>query len=206
MMLHSKENKMLFVYFLCIILLIVVLIFDIYLGIKFFEYVYCANIKHQPPLVASPSCLRRNTVEQIVKYYNKSKNICEIGAGFGGLARAVAKQTKANVYALENMPFSAFVSKTCDLLSGCKNNHTIWCDAFEYLDKTNKKFDVAVAYLGPTATPKLQQYKNKIRVLISLDFEIKGLNPVRVIDLSKNGYTLYKRVKYPHRLFVYHFK
>lgn len=196
---------MLFVYFLCIILLIVVLIFDIYLGVKFFEYVYCSHIKHQPPLVASPSCLRRATVEQIVKYYNKSKNICEIGSGFGGLARVIAMQTKANVYALENMPFSAFISKISDLLSRCKNNHTIWCDAFEYLDKTNKKFDVAVAYLGPTAIPKIQQYKNKIRVLISLDFEIKGLTPVRVIDLSKNGYILYNRVKYPHRLFVYNF-
>ena len=186
-------------------MLIAIFIFDIYLGVKFFEYVYCANIKHQPPLVASSSCLRRNTVEQIVKYYNKSKNICEIGAGFGGLARVVAKQTKANVYALENMPFSAFVSKTCDLLSGSKNNHTIWCDAFEYLDKTNKKFDVAVAYLGPTATPKIQQYKNKIRVLISLDFEIKDLKPVRVIDMSKNGYTIYKKIKYPHKLFIYEF-
>ena len=59
-------------------------------------------------------------------------------------------------------------------------------------------------YLTICAT-KIQQYKNKIRVLISLDFEIKGLNPVRVIDLSKNGYTLYNRVKYPHRLFVYNF-
>lgn len=187
------------------ILLIALVIFDIYLGVKFLEYVYCANIKHQPPLVASAACLRRNTVEQIVKYYNKSKNICEIGSGFGGLARAVAKQTKANVYALENMPFSAFVSKICDFIVGCKNNHTVRCDAFEYLDKTNKKFDVAIAYLGPIATPRIQQYKNKIRVLISLDFAIKNLKPTRVIDLSQEGYTVYKKIKYPHRLFVYEF-
>ena len=199
MIAHSRENKMLYIY----ILLIIIFVYDIYIGAKFFEYVYCVNIKHQPPLVASASCLRQATVEQIVKYYNKSKNICEIGSGFGGLARAVAKQTKANVYALENMPFSAFVSKLCDLLSGCKNNHTIWGDAFKFLDKTNKKFDVAIAYLGPTLTPNIQQYKSKIRVLISLDFEIKGLKPVRIIDMSKNGCTVYNKIEYSHKLFVY---
>ena len=67
------------------------------------------------------------------------------------------------------------------------------------------KFDVAIAYLGPTATPMIQKYKDKIKVLISLDFEIKGLKPMRIIDMSKDGYTLYKRIKYPHRLFVYNF-
>ncbi len=196
---------MTFIYFFTCILLIFIFVFDVYLGIKFFEYVYCANIKHQPPLVASNARLRQHTLEQIMKHYPKSKNICEIGSGFGGLARAVAKRTKANVYALENMPFSAFVSKTCDLLFGCQNNHSVWCDAFKYLDKTNKNFDVAIAYLGPIITPKIQQYKNKIRVLISLDFEIKDPKPVRVIDLSKYGYVIYKRVKYPHKLFIYEF-
>ncbi len=197
---------MIVIYFFIYILLVFLFIFDIFLAITFIEYRYCADIRHQPPLVSSARHLRRNTIEQIVKYYNKSKNICEIGSGFGGLARAVAKQTKANVYALENMPFSAFISKTCDLLSGCKNNHTIWCDAFEYLAKTNKKFDVAIAYLGPTSTGKIQKYKNKVRVLISLAFEIKDLEPARVIDLSEYGFTVYNKIKYPHKLFIYEFK
>ena len=187
------------------VLLISLFIFDIFLCIKFFEYVYCVNFRRQPPLVASPDCLRQNVVEQIVAYYSNSKNICEIGSGFGGLARVIAGRTKANVYALENMPFSAFVSKISDLLSGCKNNHTVWCDAFEYLDKTNKKFDVAIAYLGPTLTSRIQQYKNKVRVLISLDFEIKGLEPVRVVDMSKYGCVIYNKIKYPHKLFIYDF-
>lgn len=193
------------IYVLTYILLIAVFLFNLYLVIKFFEYLYCAKIKHQAPLVASSGVSRRMVVEQIAKYYNESKNICEIGSGFGGMARAIAKQTNANVYALENMPFSAFVSKICDCLSGGQNNHTVWCDAFEYLDKTNKKFDVAIAYLEPKTTRMILKYKNKIDVLISLDFEIKGLKATRIIDVSKDGYTIYKKIKYPHRLFVYEF-
>jgi hypothetical protein len=102
-------------------------IFDIYLAIRLIEYIYCASIKHQPPLIASTNCLRRNVTEQIIKHYPESKNICEIGSGFGGLARAVAKKTK-------------------------------------------------------------------------------DLKPAHVIDLSKHGYTIYKRIKYPHKLFIYEFK
>lgn len=125
------------IHFFTYILLIAIFIFDIYLGGKFFEYVYCANIKHQPPLVASNKYERQLVVEQIKTKYPKAKNICEIGAGFGGLARTIARNTKANVYALENMPFSAFVSKLSDILLRCKNNHTIFSDAFEYLKTTN---------------------------------------------------------------------
>ena len=193
------------IYFCVYALLAAVVIFDLYLGIKLFEYIYCASIRHQPPLVASNNYERQLVVEQIKTKYPKAKNICEIGSGFGGLARAIARNTKANVCALENMPFSAFVSRTADRLSHCKNNKTIWCDAFAYLDNTDMKFDVAIAYLGPTATPMIQKYKDKIKVLISLDFEIKNLKPKHVIDMG-HGYTIYKRIKYPHRLFIYEFK
>ena len=194
-----------FIYFFVYILLVAVIIFDIYLGIKSFEYIYCASIRHQPPLVASNQHERQLVVDQIKTKYPEAKNICELGSGFGGLARTIARNTKANVYELENMPFSAFVSKTCDILLRCKNNHTIFGDAFEYLKTTNKHFDIAVAYLGPTATPMIYKYKNKINVLISLDFEIKELKPKYVIDMGR-GYTIYKRIKYPHRLFIYEFK
>ena len=193
------------IYFFVYTLLAVAIIFDLYLGIKVFEYVYCASIRHQPPLVASNKYERKLVIEQIKNKYPKAKNICEIGSGFGGLARAVARNTGANVYALENMPFSAFVSKTTDRLSFCKNNTTIWCNAFQYLDNTNIKFDIAIAYLGPTSTPKIEKYKNKLKVLISLDFAIQGLKPKYIIDAGR-GYTVYNRIKYPHRLFIYEFK
>ena len=118
-------------------MLVAVIIFDIYLGIKSFEYIYCASIRHQPPLVASNQHERQLVVDQIKTKYPEAKNICELGSGFGGLARTIARNTKANVYALENMPFSAFVSKKCDIVLRCKNNHTIFGDAFEYLKTTD---------------------------------------------------------------------
>ena len=49
-----------------------------------------------------------------------------------------------------------------------------------------------------------QQYKDKIDVLISLDFEIPNLKPKRIIDL-KCGYVIYHKTKYPHKLFIYEF-
>lgn len=185
--------------------MIIIALLDIYIIVKFFEYVWCANIRHQPPSVASNDYERRLVIEQIKTKYPKAKNICEIGSGFGGLARTIARNTKANVYALENMPFAAFVSKTVDKLSCCKNNKTIWCDAFAFLDNTYMKFDVAIAYLGPTVTQMIKKYKDKIKVVISLDFEIKNIKPKHVIDMGY-GNTVYKGIKYPHRLFIYEFK
>lgn len=169
--------------------------------IKFVEYMYCSRIRRQPPLVASNNGLRQLVIEQIKTYYPDAKNICEIGSGLGGLARRIAKNTNANVYALENMPCTVFVAKMFDFLTRAKNK-TIWCDAFRWLNDTKIKFDIAVAYLGPEFTTILPKYKNKIQVIISLDFEIENMKPTRIINLGY-GFTLYNHKKYPHRLFIY---
>ena len=50
--------------------------------------------------------------------------------------------------------------------------------------------DIAVAYMGPNVTPRLATYSNKFDVLISVDFAIPELKPVRVVDVC-NGYTIY---------------
>ena len=96
--------------FLIYILLIAFIIADAFLAFKFFEYVYCAHIRKQAPLVPSNQVLRQYVIDQILTKYPKSKNICEIGSGFGGLARDIARKCNKSVYALENMPFSAFIS------------------------------------------------------------------------------------------------
>ena len=76
--------------------------------------------------------------------------------------------------------------------------------AFKFLDNTNIKFDIAIAYLGPKLTPKLYQYKDKIKVLISLDFEIPDIKPKRIIDLDC-GSVIYGGKKYPHKILIYEF-
>lgn len=157
----------------------------------------------QPPMVASTSILRKTVVEQINTYYPNAKNICDFGSGFGGLARFIAKNTKAHVYGLENMPFSVLVSKLADFIHRT-NNTTIWCDAFDYMDKTKQKFDIVVAYLGPRITPKLLKYKNKTRVLILLDFKLENIKPTRTIKVG-SGYTKYGGKRYPNTLYIYEF-
>ncbi len=193
----------LLLYFLYV-LVAIVFVLDCYLILKFIEFVYCAHVLKQPPMAASVKDLRKTVVKEINKYYKNAKNICDFGSGFGGLARYISKNTGANVYGLENMPFSVFISKLSDYF--CKTtNKTIWCNGFDYMDKTKTKFDVIVAYLGPDLTPHLLKYKNKMRVLISLDFKIKGLKPTRITKVG-SGATIYWGKLYPHRLYVYEFK
>ena len=176
----------------------------LYLSFRFIEYVYCAFIIKQPTNVASSKWMMREVVKQINTYYGNAKNICDIGSGFGFMARFVARHTKANVIGLENVRFSARVSDILNLFYFGKVK-TIRCDAYKYLEKTKKIFDVGIAYLGPKEVQKLKKYKQKMRVLICLDFEIHGLNPVRIIDVG-HGFTYFNHKKYPHKLFIYEFK
>ena len=185
------------------ILLFVATVTVVFFWIWLVEYLWCAFIKHQAPCVASSGNLKRETVRVIRQFYPDTKHIIEIGSGHGGLARYVARRTGANVIAVENMPFAAMISKIGDCFCMAKSK-TLWVDAFDYLDKTDKKFDVAIAYLGPRLTPKLIKHKNKIKVLITMDFEIGEMVPVRIIDL-KRGSVTYNNKKYPHKLFVYEF-
>lgn len=176
---------------------------DIFLFFKNAEYAYCAFISHQPPFVPSNKYLRRAASDVICNYYPDTKLVCEIGSGFGGLARFVARRCNCDVIALENMPFSACVSWCCDFF--CRHSRTIRCDALAYMKNTDKHFDIAVAYLGPKLTPVLSEYKDKFSVLITLDFEIPEIRPTRIIDVG-HGMTRYNGVLYPHRLFVYEFR
>ena len=191
-----------FLYFLYVLTAIIFIV-DCYLIIRFIERVYCTCIAKQPPMVATNNKLRQAVVSEINTHYKNAKNICDFGSGFGGLARFIANNTKATVYGLENMPFSVCVSKITDLVRHTKNK-TIWTNGFEYMDKTNVFFDVVVAYLGPDAVQKLSKYKNKMRVLILIDFQLKSIKPIRVINVG-SGFTRYGGKLYPNKLFIYEF-
>lgn len=174
----------------------------IYLFLYNLERIVC-SIRHQIPFVPSNKDLRNAVIKEIQKHYPNARTACDIGSGYGGLARKIAGKFGIRVWALENMPFSAFVSKITDIISFSKSK-TILCDAFEYIKKSDG-FDIAITYLGPSVNYRLIEIKNKTRVLITLDVPVKGLNAVRSIDLP-NGATIYGRdKKYPHRLFVYEF-
>ena len=140
----------------------------------------------------------------INKYYPDAKFIVEVGSGMGGVLRYIARHTHVcNIVGLENMPFDVIVSRILGIFVG-RRVRTIWCDAYDWLAKTGLHIDIAVAYMGPKHTSALARYKNKIDVVISIDFEIDGMSPVRVVDLG-HGYTVFNNKKYPHRLYVYEF-
>lgn len=188
-------------YVLFLFLALLLLLLLLYMWGRIIEYIYCVVWKKQAPFVACCFVHKRAIVAQIKQFYPDAKSVVEVGSGDGGLARYIARHTKARVYALENMPFCVFLSRIGDLFCFAKSK-TIWCDAFEYLKKTDKKFDVAIAFLGPKITPKLKKYNKQIKVLISMNFEIPELKPVRTVDL-KRGEITYGNKKYPNKLFVY---
>lgn len=183
------------------LLIAVFVVLDVWLGVKLVEYIYCAFIRHQPPFVAANKKMRRAVADEILANYRNIKTVCEIGSGHGNLARYIARHCKVRVFALENMPFSVFVSKLFGMFGPwrCK---TVWSDAFDWLDNNKEPVDIAVAYLGPRVMLRLKAYAVKFDVLISLDFEVPGLKPVRTIDVCP-GHTVYAGKKYPHRLYVY---
>ena len=190
------------VYAVLCVVIIFVCIAEIYAFIYLLEYYVAIFVYHQPPYVSTTKKNQKKLVQYINEHYPNAKYICEIGSGYGRMARYIGKHTNANVIALENMPISAFFSKTADLFQN--KSKTIKCDAFEYLKNTDKKFDVAVAYLSPRYTTELSKFKNKFKVLISLDFESECMKPTETIDAGP-GYTLYDNKKYPHKIFIYEF-
>ena len=176
--------------------------FLIYMAFAIAEKIYSVIAVGQYPNLASTAALRDAVVREIKTHYPNMKTACDIGAGYGGLARRIAKECDMHVLALENMLFSSFASKALDALTRSKSK-TIKSDAFEYLKKS-ERFDIAVAYLGPGVNAKLADLKGKARVLIALVAPVPGLKPARTIDLP-SGWTRYSGARYPHRLFVYEF-
>ena len=161
------------------------------------------SVRRQVPFLPSNERLRAAVVQEINAHYPHLRTACDIGSGFGGLARAIARDCDVSVLALENMPLLAFASKLADAAArgGRGESKTVWCDAFRYVAESDG-FDLAVAYMGPAANKRLWEYRDKFRVLITLDFPIQDATATRTLDLG-DGYTKYGDTLYPHRIYVY---
>ncbi len=177
----------------------VLTVFVVYLFIDSTELVI-SRIRHKIPLVPSTKGLRRAVVDEIQTHYPQMRTACDIGSGYGGMARMIARKCDMDVLALENMPFAALVSRVTDRITRTRSK-TVWCDAFEYLADCDG-VDIAVAYMGPGFNEELYKYADKFQVLITMVIPAEGLTPTRVITLP-HGYTRYGGKKYPHKLFVY---
>lgn len=166
------------------------------------EYLWCA-FHNQIPFVRSSKYLRRALVSEIQRHFPDTTSVCDIGAGYGGLARYIARHCNVSVIALENMPFSLAVAYIMNLLSHSRVQ-IVKCDAFEYL-KSSPRLDIGVAYLGPGVNNRLAEYKKQFDAIITFDVPIDKFKPTRVINVG-HGVTRYGRHRYPHKLFVYDFR
>ena len=188
--------------FIGIFLAACIAILELYLIITRSEYIWCV-FHNQIPYVASSKYLRRALVTEINKHFPNATSICDIGAGYGGLARYIAKKCDMTVVALENMPFTITMARVMNFVTHSRAK-IVRCDAFKYL-KTSPKFDIGVAYLGPTVNHRLAELKDSFDVIITFDVPIDKLKPTRIIDVG-HGTTRYGNRKYPHKLFVYDFR
>ncbi len=174
----------------------------VYQVLKAVEYLLCIWRMHQIPFVSSDRILRRGVVREIRANYPDVKTVCEIGAGYGSLARYVARHARVHVVAVENMPFTYIIGRVAGMLRWHDVEY-VFADAFKYIGD-GRRFDVGVAYLGPGVNDSLVRFRHNFRVLITLDVPIDNVVPVRVVDLGR-GHTRYGRNKFPHKLFVYEF-
>ncbi len=178
-------------------------LFEIWVFIYVLEHIFSRRVKNQYPPVSCRSGHIRALIREIRTHYPNAKVGVDIGAGVGRLARAVSRGTGMYIYGIENMPVSICVARILNFLTGATRVRMIYADAFEYLANYDGRFDIGIAYLGPGMNYMLGPIMSKFRVVITLDVEIPGLTPTRIIDAG-GGYTRYHGVgKYPHRLFVY---
>ena len=165
------------------------------------EHFIVGYIWRQIPCVSSSRVLRRAVATEIQKYKNV-KSVCEIGSGYGGLARFVARKCNVDVVAVENVWFTFAVSYVLSLFFCGNRVQHVCADAFEYLKNENLHFDVGLAYLGPKVNDELRDLMSRFDVLICLDVPMSNAKPVRVVDVGC-GYTKFGKEKYPHKLFFY---
>lgn len=190
------------IYVLAYLITILIFIGELYIIVYGAEYFWCV-FHHQIPYVASSKYLRRAVAADINKNFPDATSVCDIGAGYGGLARHIARNCDVSVVALENMPFTITVARIMNWLTRSRVK-IIKCDAFEYL-KSSPRFSIGVAYLGPNVNYRLAEYKKQFDAIITFDVPIEKLKPARIINVG-HGATRYGRARYPHKLFIYDFR
>ena len=190
------------IYIFACLIICLIFIGELYIIIYGAEHMWCI-FHNQIPFVPSSKYLRRAVVNTIHKYYPNATSIVDIGAGYGGLARHIARNCDATVVALENMPFTITVSRVFNWVTRSRVK-IIKCDAFQYM-QSSPRFDIGVAYLGPNVNPRLAKYKKQFNMLITLDVPVAGLRPTHTVNVG-HGFTRYGRHKFPHKLFIYDFR
>lgn len=147
------------------------------------------------PAVSAGKQKTAAVVKQIQKEIPNVKNILDIGSGWGNMVCAVAKQfPNANITGIEMMPTPYLRSLINTKFF--KNIKIVFGDAFKYLNKTNKKFDVGISYLLTPEMRDVKKYLSRFKILLSVDFPLPDVEPTEKIKIYHDG-------RIQHWLYVY---
>ena len=170
--------------FLVYLYLVVFILFDLFLFVLGFE-IFITNIKGRAPEIPSTIKQRMAVVKQIHKFAPNAKTIIDIGSGWGTMVRTVAKKNKhAKVIGVEIMPLPYIYSLIRSVF--VRNAKFVRADAFKYINKDNKKFDVGITYLLTPEMRNVQKVLSHFDVLISVDFPLPDVKPTQKIKIHRD--------------------
>ncbi|MDR1361001.1 MAG: class I SAM-dependent methyltransferase [Rickettsiales bacterium] len=165
--------------------LVVYIIFDIVLLAYVAEQVIC-RIKNIAPEVPSSIRLRDAVSAVIRSEMPDAKTILDIGSGWGGMAKHIAREfPKAKVSGIELMTLPFVFSWVGGGFS--RRVKFIYGNAFKWLAKFgDRRFDVGITYLLSPEMGDVEKFLSRFRVLVVLDFPLPGVQPAKKIKLHKN--------------------
>jgi len=155
------------------------------------------RIFRKSPSLASGNKLRDAVIQQILCDSPNAKTIIDIGSGWGGLTREIARKfSNAQVFGAELFPMPYLYSWLRSIFF--KNTKFIYGDAFKLLKNTNQNFDIGITYLLPEQMAEVRPFMKRFKTLIAIDFPLPDVVPSRKIKLHKDHLG-------QHWIFVYQF-
>jgi len=171
-----------YIVFAFVIFIILISVIIIIMNI---EMVISSVFNKKIPPVPSGDKMRNAVIGEIVKNYPNVKSIIDIGSGWGGFVRKIAKDIPgAKVTGVEVVHSPYIVSKITQIIFGPKNCEFVRKNAFEYIK--DKKFDMAVCYLSTMNMKEFESYRDRFKIVIAIDFEFSNIKPSRVIKIHKD--------------------
>ncbi|MCL2018039.1 MAG: class I SAM-dependent methyltransferase [Alphaproteobacteria bacterium] len=173
---------MLYIYLALIIvelfLLVFVILFSIEVGITLF--------RRTAPQLPSQKKLRDAVIGEINSCYPNEHTIMDIGSGWGGMVRRIARKfPKMRVTGIELMPLAFCCSWLSWLILGPKNARFMMGNAIKCISN-GMSADIAICYSGTSLMKEFAPLADKFKIVLALDFPLPGHVPVRTIKLHKD--------------------
>ncbi|MDR2413202.1 MAG: methyltransferase domain-containing protein [Rickettsiales bacterium] len=147
------------------------------------------------PAVSCGYRQRAAVARQIAAEIPNTKTILDIGSGYGAMVRTLAKSLpNAKIIGAEIMPTPWIYSATRHIF--VKNARFVFGDAFKFLRKSNRNFDVGITYLLHSQMRELQEFLPRFKILIAVDFPLPDVKPYKKLKLHRDRFA-------QHWMYVY---